>query len=119
MSKLKSVVVASETLLRPMQDYEHLVCWYNIPPMKEFWREVYDKRASNCDVFGFIPEGLFFSDEESVSKIMSIFNQKPHEIGKIESHELSQGEPSFFINKRCAKEDNCGSLTLKGIVRRV
>lgn len=117
MSVLQSLVVACDNLLRPLgQDYEHLVCWYNVPPRENFQDEILNERASNSDMFGFMPNGLFFKDSNSASLIVETFKKNPS-VRTIYSHEEGiGGAKAFFINQRHSGQDK-KTVTIEGIVK--
>lgn len=130
MSKLETVIVASETMKKPGQNYEKLVTWFNIPSRPDFFAWVYKKQK--YDIFGMLPNPFIYSDRDSLNKIVDAFNLDPQNTLCIVSKEEIQGKQCLFINKNLAnmkyisdldsildyaEDQNYKALTVKGLFK--
>ena len=130
MSKLETVIVASETMKKPGQNYEKLVTWFNIPSRPDFFAWVYKKQK--YDIFGMLPNPFIYSDRDYLNKIVDAFNLDPHNTLCIVSKEEIQGKQCLFINKNLAnmkyisdldsildyaEDQNYKALTVKGLFK--
>ncbi len=67
------VIVASYEVERHYQTYENLEIWINVDQRKTFLKEVYD---GECEIFGVLPKGIKFMNNESIKNIVSVFQQR-------------------------------------------
>ena len=100
MSKLETVIVASETMKKPSQEYEKLVTWFNIPSRPDFFAWVYKKQK--YDIFGILPDPFVYADKHSLTKIVNAFNLDPQNTLCVVSKEEINGKQCLFINKNLA-----------------
>tara|TARA_R110000744_G_scaffold73552_2_gene147267 strand:+ start:18086 stop:18490 length:405 start_codon:yes stop_codon:yes gene_type:complete len=100
MSELETVIIASETLRKPGQDYKKVVTWFNVPPRPDFFDWVYQKQG--YDIFGIVFHPFKFANRNSLSKIVEAFNLRSDKILCIHSAENISGKQCLFINKHLA-----------------
>lgn len=108
MSKLETVIIASETPSKPGQDYKKVITWFNIPPRPDFFNWVYQKQK--YDIFGIIFYPFKFTDRNSLSKIVEAFNLHSDKMLCIHSAEDIDGKQCLFINKRLVDMEHIGGL---------
>jgi len=101
MSKLKNVGIIINSLEIPQQDYEHLITFFDIynDPQK-IKGMLNDNRF---ELFGLIPKGFFFKNENTIERIVNTFNEKPQSIAFIIFPPLFKQTCPYFINKRILK----------------
>lgn len=97
MSVLETVVITTNGY-RPTQTHSRLVTWINILDDPEFTSEIYSH--PEYDIFGFLPNGIEFSNDEIVSRIVNLFNQEDSKIALIYAD-----CGAYFINKRIVPID--------------
>jgi hypothetical protein len=112
MPELETVIIAHETLVKVVQDHKRVISWYNVPPSKVFFSEVYAKSV-DYDIFGIIPHPFCFSRNDSLSSILHLFNEDPS-LNAVVLTKTSKKIPSpIFINRRLF--DSSSTLHLKDI----
>tara|TARA_R110000824_G_scaffold128568_4_gene289509 strand:- start:22891 stop:23292 length:402 start_codon:yes stop_codon:yes gene_type:complete len=112
MPKLETVIIAHETLVKVVQDHKRVISWYNIPPSKNFFSEVYSK-STNYDIFGIVPHPFCFARRSSLSVILNLFNKDPATNAVVLSKANKEGPSPIFINRKLF--DPSSALLLKEI----
>ena len=112
MPKLETVIIAHETMVKVVQDHKRVISWYNIPPSKSFFSEVYGK-SINYDVFGIMPHPFCFAERSSLSVILNLFNKDPATNAIVLSKTNKKGQSPIFINRKLF--DSHSTLHLKEI----
>mgnify|MGYP003645456155 CR=1 FL=1 len=108
MPKLETVIIASEVMKKPGQNYKRVITWFNIPPRPDFFDWVYQKQK--YDIFGIIFHPFQFANEHCLSKIVEAFNIYPDDTLCVHSSENIDGKQCFFVNKRLANMDHMDGL---------
>jgi len=98
MPKLKTVGVLISSLEIPQQSYEHLITFFNThdDPSKMWDTFNNDK----FELFGFLPKGFSFKNQQAVERIVNTFNEKPEAIAIMVFPPLFKQVCPYFINKR-------------------
>ena len=93
MPMLETVIIASDSLFKPKQDYKRVLTHFNIFQEKLFTSQIYAREG--YDVFGFIPFAVRFRHSNCIKQILDTFNQNVASIAF-----LSHDTRAYFINKR-------------------
>ena len=105
MSKHGPKVIAIFSKLEiPTQTYENLEVWINIDGRESFMIETYSK---DCDIFGVIPQGFDFANENTIKTIVDIFKKYP-DLKYIASQVNDSFQRVLFCNKPLVDNDNTG-----------
>mgnify|MGYP003115073977 CR=1 FL=1 len=105
MSKHGQKVIAIFSKLEiPTQTYENLEVWINIDGRESFMIEMYSK---DCDIFGVIPQGFDFANENTITTIVEIFKKYP-DLKYVASQVNDNLERVLFCNKPLVDNDNTG-----------
>ena len=105
MSKHGPKVIAIFSKLEiPTQTYENLEVWINIDGRESFMIETYSKE---CDIFGVVPQGFDFANENTITTIVEIFKKYP-DLKYVASQVNDNLERVLFCNKPLVDNDNTG-----------
>lgn len=99
MSELKNVSVISMIMKLPMQSYDHVVTFYNLDKDIQLVVDVFNN--DEFDVFGYFPEGFFYSHQDNIKDILERMNEGLDVA--FSNNESTKNERPFFINKRTTK----------------
>ena len=99
MPKLKNVSVISTIMKLPMQSYDHVVTFYNLDKDIQLVVDVFNN--DEFDVFGYFPEGFFYSHQDNIKDILERMNEGLDVA--FSNNESTKNERPFFINKRTTK----------------
>ena len=99
MPKLKNVSVISTIMKLPMQSYDNVITFYNLN--KDIKLVVDDFNNDEFDVFGYFPEGFFYSHPDNIKDILERMN-KGLDVAFSNNKSIKDERP-FFINKRTTK----------------
>ena len=99
MSELKNVSVISMIMKLPMQSYDHVVTFYNLDKDIQLVVDVFNN--DEFDVFGYFPEGFFYSHQDNIKDILERMNEGLDVA--FSNNESTKDERPFFINKRTTK----------------
>ena len=102
MPTLETVIHVSENLKKPKQAHEKLETWFNIYNDPLFSSEIYVKK--NCDIFGFIPKGFDFANQNIIGDIVDLFNKDADQIAFI-MPDINKETVPYFINKTIVPND--------------
>ena len=99
MPELETVIIAYGELLKPGQKHKKIVAWYNVPPSDTFISDTFKKAIGN-DIFGIVSSPYRFTDENSLSVILKIFNSDSNKVAMVQAEESNASSPILFINMR-------------------
>ena len=99
MPKLKNVSVISTIMKLPMQSYDNVITFYNLNKDIKLVVDVFNK--DEFDVFGYFPEGFFYSHPDNIKDILERMN-KGLDVAFSNNKSIKDERP-FFINKRTTK----------------
>ena len=102
MSQLETVILVSENLKKPKQSHEKLETWFNIYNDPLFLSEIYARKDSH--VFGFIPNGFSFANENVIENILNLFNSDVARIAFV-MPDINKKTIPYFINKNIVPKD--------------
>ena len=105
MSEHKTKVVTTYgNLKKPSQTYDNLEIWINIDGRPSFLKDMYRKES---DIFGMIPAGLDFANDEVIEFIVHVFEQHDG-LKYIVSQEETNGNRALFCRKKLVDKDGNG-----------
>jgi hypothetical protein len=99
MPKLKNVSVISTIMKLPMQSYDNVITFYNLDKDIQLVVDVFNN--DEFDVFGYFPEGFFYSHQDNIKDILERMNEGLDVA--FSNNESTKDERPFFINKRTTK----------------
>jgi|TARA_R100001163_G_C5066826_1_gene205483 hypothetical protein len=99
MPKLKNVSVISTIMKLPMQSYDNVITFYNLNKDIKLVVDVFNN--DEFDVFGYFPEGFFYSHPDNIKDILERMN-KGLDVAFSNNKSIKDERP-FFINKRTTK----------------
>ena len=99
MPKLKNVSVISTIMKLPMQSYDNDITFYNLNKDIKLVVDVFNN--DEFDVFGYFPEGFFYSHPDNIKDILERMN-KGLDVAFSNNKSIKDERP-FFINKRTTK----------------
>ena len=73
MPKLKNVSVISTIMKLPMQSYDNVITFYNLNKDIKLVVDVFNN--DEFDVFGYFPEGFFYSHQDNIKDILERMNE--------------------------------------------
>jgi len=98
------VIVASYEIERHYQTYDNLEIWINVDRRESFLKQIY---YYECDIFGVLPKGIKFMNNESIKNIVSVFQQR-QDLKWIVSKEEALSKKSMFMRKDLVDPNNVG-----------
>ena len=99
MPKLKNVSIISSIMKLPMQSYDNVITFYNLNKDIKLVVDVFNN--DEFDVFGYFPEGFFYSHPDNIKDILERMN-KGLDVAFSNNKSIKDERP-FFINKRTTK----------------